>query len=359
MIYMRGQAADYDHWRQLGLAGWGWDDVLPFFKRHEDNFLGASAHHAVGGEWRVEPPRVRWPLLEAFRTAAAQAGIKPIADFNTGDNEGSCYFHVNQKRGRRWSAARGFLKPVLSRPNLRLETGCLVTGLVFDGLRANGVRWRQDGRQRRARCRGEVILAAGAIGSPHFMLLSGVGPAAQLREHGIPIVLDRPGVGDNLQDHLQLRAIYKVTGARTLNDHLSFAVRPRRHGARICAAAARAADHGAVAARPVHPLRSFARARQHPVPRAAVVARPLRRAAASLPRVHRERHQRAADEPRASAAALRRPGGAAGDRAELSVDRRGPPRRRRFHPHGAAHRRAAGARAVSSRRVLARAGRRR
>jgi choline dehydrogenase len=217
MIYMRGQAADYDHWRQLGLAGWGWDDVLPFFKRHEDNFLGASAYHAVGGEWRVEPPRVRWPLLEAFRTAAAQAGIKPIADFNTGDNEGSCYFHVNQKRGRRWSAARGFLKPVLSRPNLRLETGCLVTGLVFDGLRASGVRWRQDGRERSAHCRGEIILAAGAIGSPHLLLLSGVGPAAQLREHGIPVVLDRPGVGDNLQDHLQLRAIFKVTGARTLN----------------------------------------------------------------------------------------------------------------------------------------------
>jgi choline dehydrogenase len=217
MIYMRGQAADYDHWRQLGLAGWGWDDVLPFFKRHEDSFLGASAYHGVGGEWRVEPPRVRWPLLEAFRAAAAQAGIKSIADFNTGDNEGSCYFHVNQKRGRRWSAASGFLKPVLSRPNLRLETGCLVTGLVFDGLRASGARWRQDGRERRARCRGEIILAAGAIGSPHLMLLSGVGPAAQLREHGISVVLDRPGVGDNLQDHLQLRAIYKVTGARTLN----------------------------------------------------------------------------------------------------------------------------------------------
>jgi choline dehydrogenase-like flavoprotein len=217
MIYMRGQAADYDHWRQLGLAGWGWGDVLPFFKRHEDSYLGPSAYHAVGGEWRVEPPRVRWPLLEAFRTAAAQAGVKPIADFNTGDNEGSCYFHVNQKRGRRWSAASGFLKPVLSRPNLRLETGCLVTGLVFDRLRASGVRWRQDGVERRARCRGEVILAAGAIGSPHLMLLSGVGPAAQLREHGIPIVRDRPGVGDNLQDHLQLRAIYKVTGARTLN----------------------------------------------------------------------------------------------------------------------------------------------
>src|ERR1700733_2478335 len=138
MIYMRGQAADYDHWRQLGLAGWGWDDVLPFFKRHEDSFLGASAHHAVGGEWRVEPPRVRWPLLEAFRAAAAQAGIAPIDDFNTGDNEGSCYFHVNQKRGRRWSAARGFLKPVLGRPNLRLETDVAVEKVLFDGKRASG-----------------------------------------------------------------------------------------------------------------------------------------------------------------------------------------------------------------------------
>jgi len=226
MIYMRGQAADYDHWRQLGLAGWGWDDVLPYFKRHEDHFLGASDSHGVGGEWRVEPPRVRWALLDAFRAAAAEAGIKPIDDFNTGDNEGSCYFHVNQKRGRRWSAARGFLRPVLSRANLRLETGCLVTGLAFEGRRAVAVRWRQGGKEGgrdggralRARCRGEIILAAGAIGSPHLLLLSGIGPQAQLREHGIPVVLDRPGVGENLHDHLQLRAIYKVTGARTLND---------------------------------------------------------------------------------------------------------------------------------------------
>jgi choline dehydrogenase len=216
MIYMRGQAADYDHWRQLGLAGWGWDDVLPWFKRHEDHFLGPSESHASGGEWRVEPPRVRWALLEAFRDAAAQAGIKAIPDFNTGDNEGSCYFHVNQKRGRRWSAARGFLKPVLSRPNLRLETGCLAERVEFDGRRAVAVRWRQGGVTRRARGR-EIILAAGSIGSPHLLLLSGVGPAAQLRQHDIPVVLDRAGVGENLHDHLQLRAIYKVTGARTLN----------------------------------------------------------------------------------------------------------------------------------------------
>jgi choline dehydrogenase-like flavoprotein len=221
MIYMRGQARDYDHWRQLGLTGWGWDDVLPYFKKHEHHFMGASDAHAVGGEWRIEPQRVRWELLETFRVAAEQAGIKPIPDFNCGDNEGSCYFHVNQKRGRRWSAARGFLKPVLDRGNLRLETGCLVEGVEFDGRRAAGVRWRQNGERKdetwRARCRGEVILAAGSIGSTQIMLLSGVGPAVQLQELGIPLVLDKPGVGENLQDHLQLRLIYKVTGVKTLN----------------------------------------------------------------------------------------------------------------------------------------------
>jgi len=218
MIYMRGQAADYDHWRQLGLTGWGWDDVLPYFKKHEHHFLGDSALHATGGEWRVERARVRWDLLETFRLAAEQAGIKPIDDFNAGDNEGSCYFHVNQRRGRRWSAARGFLKPVLDRPRLRLETGCLVEAVEFDGRRASGVRWRQHGETRRANCRGEVILAAGAIGSTQLLLLSGVGPAAQMQALGIPVVLDKPGVGENLQDHLQLRLIYKVTGARTLNE---------------------------------------------------------------------------------------------------------------------------------------------
>jgi choline dehydrogenase-like flavoprotein len=218
MIYMRGQAADYDHWRQLGLAGWGWDDVLPYFKRHENHFMGASAAHSVGGELRIEAPRVRWDLLDAFRKAAEQAGIKSVVDFNTGDNEGCCAFHVNQKRGRRFSAARAFLKPVLQRPNLRLEADCLVEAVVFEGRRAAGVRWRRDGEMRSARCRGEVILAAGSIGSVQLMLLSGIGPAAHLREHGIPIVADRPGVGANLQDHLQLRLIYRVDGITTLNE---------------------------------------------------------------------------------------------------------------------------------------------
>ena len=218
MIYMRGQAADYDHWRQLGLTGWGYDDVLPYFRKHENHFLGESAAHATGGEWRIEAPRVHWDILDAFSAAAEQAGIKRIADFNTGDNEGSCAFHVNQRRGRRWSAARGFLKPVLNRGNLRLETGCLVEAVEFDGKRASGVRWRQNGETRSARCRGEVILAAGSLGSVQVLLLSGVGPGNDIAASGVSPLIDRPGVGRNLQDHLQIRLIYKVTGARTLNE---------------------------------------------------------------------------------------------------------------------------------------------
>ena len=216
MIYMLGQAADYDTWRQFGLPGWSWDDVRPFFRKHVDHFI-AGAEHGQGGEWRVEEQRLAWEILEAFRQAAIEYGIPAVADFNTGDNEGICYFHVNQKRGRRWSAARGFLKPALGRPNLKLETGCLVEGIDIANGRASGVRWRQNGELRSARCRGEIVLAAGAIGSPHVLMLSGVGPAAHLAEHGIPLVLDRPGVGQNLQDHLQLRTIYKVSGVKTLN----------------------------------------------------------------------------------------------------------------------------------------------
>ena len=217
MIYMLGQATDYDQWRQLGLPGWSWSDVRPFFRKHVDHFL-KSEHHAAGGEWRVEHPRLSWEILDAFRDAAIQYGIPAIDDFNTGDNEGICYFHVNQKRGRRWSAARGFLKPVLHRRNLRLETGCLVERLELAGKRAVGVHWRQNGVACSARCHGEVILAAGAIGSPHLMMLSGIGPAEQLTKFGIPVVLDKPGVGANLHDHLQLRMIFKVSGVKTLNE---------------------------------------------------------------------------------------------------------------------------------------------
>ena len=218
MISMRGQAADYDHWRQLGLTGWGWDDVRPIFRRLDDHFLGEGEHHGVGGEWRVEAPRARWDVLDAIAQAATQMGIPATSDFNTGDNTGVGPFHVNQKRGLRWSAARGFLKPVLGRPNLRLETGVLVEKILFEGPRAVGVRFSRGGQAFEARARGEVILAAGAIGSPQILQLSGVGPADWLEELGLPVLADRPGVGRNLQDHLQQRAIYKVTGVRTLNE---------------------------------------------------------------------------------------------------------------------------------------------
>jgi len=218
MISMRGQAADYDHWRQLGLTGWGWDDVRPVFKRIEDHFLGDSEHHGAGGGWRIEAPRVSWDVLQAVADAAAEMGIPRTADFNTGDNEGIGLFHVNQRRGRRWSAARGFLKPVLNRPNLRLETEVLVDRLVFANKRAAGVRFRKGGELVEARTRGEVILSAGAIGSIAVLHRSGVGPGEWLKQHGIDVVHELQGVGRNLQDHLQQRAIYKVSGVRTLNE---------------------------------------------------------------------------------------------------------------------------------------------
>ncbi len=218
MISMRGQAADYDHWRQLGLTGWGWDDVLPVFRRLDDHFLGDTEHHGAGGEWRVEQPRVRWAVLDAIARAANQMGVPATPDFNTGDNAGVGSFHVNQKRGLRWSAARGFLKPALRRPNLRLETGVLVERVLFEDRRAAGVRFTRHGRTFKARTRGEVILCAGAVGTPHILQLSGIGPADWLNGNGVPVLLDRKGVGRNLQDHLQQRAIYKVQGVKTLNE---------------------------------------------------------------------------------------------------------------------------------------------
>jgi choline dehydrogenase len=217
MIYMRGQAADYDGWRQMGLTGWGWEDVLPYFLKHEDHVAPPNPFHRSGGEWRVEHPRVRWEILDTIRDAAEAAGIPKIPDFNTGDNEGSSYFQVNQKRGRRWSAARGFLKPVLHRPNLRLETGVLVERVLIENGRAVGVVFVKGGEHHVARASGEVILSAGAVASPKILELSGIGDGTRLQELGIPVAHHAPGVGENLQDHLQLRPVYKVEGARTLN----------------------------------------------------------------------------------------------------------------------------------------------
>jgi len=217
MITMRGQAADYDGWRDGGLAGWGWDDVLPVFKQLEDHFLGPSEHHGTGGLWRVEPPRVRWDILDAVRDAAVEAGIPAIADFNTGDNEGAGYFHVNQKAGRRWSAARGFLNPARKRPNLRVETGALIERVILDGKCATGVEFRKNDKRFGVAAKGEVILSAGSIGSVQVLQRSGIGPPETLQQAGIETAHALPGLGANLQDHLQQRAIYKVSNTVTLN----------------------------------------------------------------------------------------------------------------------------------------------
>jgi choline dehydrogenase len=218
MLSMRGQAGDYDHWRQLGLTGWGWDDVRPVFRHLDRHFLGNTEHHRADGELSVEESRVRWQILDSIIDAAEEIGIPRIADPNTGDNEGSYYFHVNQKRGRRWSAARGFLKPVLGRANLRVETDVAAEKVLFDGKRAVGVRFKRGNAMVEARAKGEVVLCAGAIGSVQVLQRSGIGPGEWLRELGIPVLHPMEGVGCNLQDHLQLRVMYRVSDVKTLNE---------------------------------------------------------------------------------------------------------------------------------------------
>ncbi|HWI83737.1 GMC family oxidoreductase [Ramlibacter sp.] len=224
MIYMRGQARDYDSWAQAtGDAGWTWQQCLPYFKKHEDHYRGADAAHGAGGEWRVERQRLRWDILDAFAQAAQQAGIPATDDFNRGDNEGVGYFLVNQKKGLRWSAARAFLRPVCyGRRNFEMWTSAQVTRLQLEtqpdgSKRCTGVQVWTGQEMAVAHASGEVILSAGSIGSPQLLQLSGIGPASLLRANGVPVVHDLPGVGANLQDHLQIRAVFKVDGVRTLN----------------------------------------------------------------------------------------------------------------------------------------------
>ena len=218
MIYMRGQSRDYDHWRQLGNTGWGWDDVLPYFMRSEDNAAGADDLHGEGGEWRVESQRLSWEILDAFHDACLSAGIPASDDFNRGNNEGVGYFKVNQRRGLRWSSATAFLKPALKRRNLKVLTNAQVDSLQMDGRRVTGVHFRHGNVLKSATAEGDTILSAGAIGSPQIMQLSGIGPAALLGRHGITVRHELPGVGSNLQDHLQIRAIYRVGNTVTLNE---------------------------------------------------------------------------------------------------------------------------------------------
>lgn len=221
MIYMRGQARDYDLWRQMGCEGWGWDDVLPYFLKSEDFYRGRSELHGAGGEWRVEKARVRWAVLDAFQKAAEEAGIPVTDDFNKGDNEGSGYFDVNQRAGWRWNTAKAFLRPAQGRANLTVLTKAHVKRLVIEEGAVKGVEFHHDGVLKTARARRETVLSAGAIGSPHIMELSGVGRGDVLQKAGIQVRHEVAGVGENLQDHLQLRMVYKVSGVPTLNEQAS------------------------------------------------------------------------------------------------------------------------------------------
>jgi choline dehydrogenase len=222
MIYMRGQKSDFDYWESLGNRGWGWDEVLPVYKKSEDYQHGADEFHGAGGEMRVEERRVNWEILDAWRDAAAECGIPKIEEFNRGDNFGNAYFQMNQKRGTRWSGTKAYLRPVMSRPNLKVITNAHVEKLIIDSETdkpcATGVQLRTgDLPSQVMNARQEVILSAGSIGSPQILQLSGVGPGALLAAKGIDVVHDLAGVGENLHDHLQVRSVYKVNNTVTLN----------------------------------------------------------------------------------------------------------------------------------------------
>ena len=217
MIYMRGQKEDWDHWAALGNRGWSWDDVVPIFKSLEDYERGATDGYGAGGEVRVENPRVRWEIIDAWREAAAECGIPPVKVFNGGDNFGCAYFQMNQKRGRRWSATNAFLRPVMQRPNLTVMTDAHVLKLDFHGRDCVGLDFVLRKEKFRVAAKKETILAAGAIGSPQILQLSGIGNEELLRKNQIPILHHLPGVGENLHDHLQIRMQYKVSNVKTLN----------------------------------------------------------------------------------------------------------------------------------------------
>ncbi|OTP79126.1 GMC family oxidoreductase [Caballeronia sordidicola] len=218
MIYMRGQREDYDDWAAVtGDRDWSWDSVLPVFKRSEDHHGGANQWHGTGGEWRVEKQRLKWKVLETFAQAAQQTGLPATDDFNRGDNTGVGYFDVNQRSGIRWNASKAFLRPAMKRSNLTIITGAHTQRLVMEGKRCVGVEYRGGDTDYLAKARCEVIVSAGAVNSPQLLELSGIGNGARLQKLGIDVIQDLRGVGENLQDHLQLRMAYKVSGVRTLN----------------------------------------------------------------------------------------------------------------------------------------------
>lgn len=220
LLYVRGQRQDYDRWAELGNNGWSFDEVLPYFKKSEDQQRGASEYHGVGGPLKVSDLRLRRPIAEFFIRGAMDIGIPYNPDYNGATQEGVGYFQQTAHNGFRWSAAKGFLRPAMKRPNLRVEVNALTTSILFDGKQAAGVEYRQDGQLHQVRARAEVVLAAGAINSPQILQVSGVGPADLLQRTGVAVVHALPGVGQNLQDHLQVRLVFK-TRENTLNDEVN------------------------------------------------------------------------------------------------------------------------------------------
>jgi choline dehydrogenase len=225
LLYLRGHPEDYNHWRQLGCIGWSYDDVLPYFKKSEHQERGADAHHGTGGPLAVSDIRDKHPLVDAYIEAAVQAGYRQTPDFNGAEQEGFGYYQTTMRDGMRWSAAKGYLRPAMRRPNLKVETGAFATRVLLEGTRASGVEYIHGNVRKSARARGEVILSLGAFQSPQLLMLSGIGPADQLRRHGIGVVADRPSVGQDMQDHYACRFIWKCTEPITLNDTVSSSAR--------------------------------------------------------------------------------------------------------------------------------------
>jgi choline dehydrogenase len=218
LVYIRGQHADYDRWRQLGNVGWGYDDILPYFRKAENQQRGENDYHGVGGPLNVSNPRQTDPLSEAFIKAATQVGIPANDDFNGANQEGAGYYQTTTRNGRRGSTARTYLRAARERANLKIETNALAQRLLFAGKRATGVEYRQNGALKSAKARKEVLVSSGAYNSPQLLQLSGIGPGELLRQHGIDVVLDAPGVGSSLQDHLQVRIVTRCSKPITIND---------------------------------------------------------------------------------------------------------------------------------------------
>ncbi len=339
LIYIRGQREDYDHWRALGNIGWGYDDVLPYFIRSECNERGASPFHGGNGPQRVSNIAHRHALIDAFIDGAASLGVPRNDDFNGATQEGAGYFQLTTRKGWRSSAATAYLKPARRRPNLRIETGAYATKLLLEGRRATGVSYRQNGRDLEAHCTREVLLAAGAIQSPQLLQLSGIGPPALLAQHGIAVVHELPGVGENLQDHLQIRLIYECTQPITTNDELRSLVGRIKIGLQWLFARRGPLGGRHQSGRLLH-ARSAVRGSNagHPVSCRHVVGRYGGRCRASVLRIHAIDLPAAAGVTRTRRDPIARPNATAVNAAPLSNRRTRSPDNGGWYARGARHR---------------------